>query len=243
MTPAVYSTMLKAKRDGRKQFAYLIDPDKQPDAASLRKAEEAGVDYFFVGGSLLTNGNFAECIDFIKTNSKIPVVIFPGNTYQIDPAADAILLLSLISGRNAEMLIGKQVEAAPILKRSGLEVISTGYMLIESGSTTTAAYMSNSLPIPANKPDIAQCTAMAGEMLGLKLIYMDAGSGAINSISADMIRAVSDSIHIPLIVGGGIKTAEAVQQACDAGADIIVIGTALERDITLVHALAKVFQN
>ncbi len=243
MKDTIYAAMLKAKQEGQKQFAYLIDPDKAPSVDAIKRATSAGVDYFFIGGSLLTNGNLQTCIDLVKTATTVPVIIFPGNIYQIDPSADALLFLSLISGRNADMLIGKQVEAAPVLRQSGLEVISTGYMLIESGNATTVAYMSNSMPIPSDKDDVAMCTAMAGEMLGLKLIYMDAGSGAKNPINSKMIRRVSSSISVPLIVGGGITSAEGVQKACDAGADIIVVGTALEKDISLVNSIAKVFQN
>ncbi len=243
MNQEIYSSILKAKKNGQKQFAVLIDPDKEPSAEALAIAIEAGVDYFLIGGSLLTNGNLGSCIDFVKKASKIPVILFPGSFYQIDPKADAILFLSLISGRNAEMLIGKQVVAAPSVRASKIEVISTGYMLIESGNQTSVSYMSNTMPIPSDKDDIAMCTAMAGEMLGLKMIYMDAGSGAKNSISSTMIKKVSANISIPLIIGGGINSAEGIQIACDAGADIIVIGTALEKDISIVNKLAKVFQN
>lgn len=243
MNRNIYSSILAAKKKGQKQFAFLIDPDKEPSLDALRMAEDAGVDYFLIGGSLLTNGNLKNCIEFVKKSTKIPVILFPGNIYQIDAAADAILFLSLISGRNAEMLIGKHVIAAPVVKASQLEVIPTGYMLIESGNQTTVSYMSNTFPIPADKDDIAMCTAMAGEMLGLKMIYMDAGSGAKNPISSSMIKKVSNSITVPLIIGGGINSEEGVQKACDAGADIIVIGTALEKDISLVSKLAKVFQN
>ena len=243
MNLEIYSSILKAKKVGRKQFAVLIDPDKLPTVEAIATAEAAGVDYFLIGGSLLTNGNLNNCIEFVKKSSQIPVILFPGNIYQIDSSADAILLLSLISGRNPEMLIGKHVIAAPALKASHLEVISTGYMLIESGSQTTVSYMSNTMPIPADKEDIAMCTAMAGEMLGLKMIYMDAGSGAKNCISAAMIKKVSSNISIPLIVGGGINSAAGVRSAYEAGADIVVVGTALEKDFSLVTKIAKVFQN
>ena len=167
MTKEIYSSILASKHKGNKQFAILIDPDKMPSADSLSTAIRAGVDYFLIGGSLLTNGNLHNCIEFVKRSTKIPVILFPGNLLQIDTSADAILFLSLISGRNPEMLIGKHVIAAPVLKASKLEVIATGYMLIESGNQTTVSYMSNTMPIPADKDDIAMCTAMAGEMLGI----------------------------------------------------------------------------
>lgn len=243
MTQEIFNSILAAKKKGQKQFALLIDPDKMPNAEAIAAAEEFGVDYFLIGGSLLTNGNLHTTIEFVKNRSRIPVILFPGNLLQIDPSADAILLLSLISGRNADMLIGKHVIAAPVLKASKLEVISTGYMLIDSGSPTAVSYMSNTLPIPADKDDIAMCTAMAGELLGLKMIYMDAGSGAKNAISSSMIKKVSSSISIPLIIGGGINTAEGVQKAFEAGADIIVIGTAFEKDITFIKKILEVFQN
>jgi len=169
---AIYSSILKSKKLGKKQFAILVDPDKF-DLKIIELAEAAAVDFIMVGGSILTNGNFEQCVQLIKKNTSLPLIIFPGNHLQISKNADAILLLSLISGRNPELLIGKHVIAAPVIKSSNLEVLSTGYMLIESGKQTAAQYMSNTHPIPFDKDDIAMCTAMAGEMLGLKLIYMD----------------------------------------------------------------------
>lgn len=237
----LYTSMLERKKSGKKQFAVLIDPDN----ASHQKISELAVlgqqsmvDWFFVGGSLLTQNSLDACIQNIKDHSDIPVILFPGNTLQMSNKADAILFLSLISGRNAEMLIGRHVIAAPYLKLSKLEVISTGYMLIESGKPTTVSYMSNSVPIPADKNDIAACTAMAGEMLGLKLIFMDAGSGANNPVSSNMIEAVGKSIEVPLIVGGGIKTPEKADEAYKAGADILVIGNAIEKDHNLIPKVA-----
>jgi len=223
-------------------FAILIDPDKQnvdQVAALAQKATEAKVDFIFVGGSLLTNDRFEKTIETIKSNTTIPVVIFPGNNLQINKKADAILLLSLISGRNAEMLIGKHVIAAPYLKESKLEIIPCGYMLVESGRQTTAMYMSNTIPIPHDKNEIALCTAMAGEMLGLKIIYMDAGSGAEQAISTSMIKSVKQNLGIPLIIGGGIHTPEDALSACRSGADIIVVGNAIEKDQQLVSSIAK----
>lgn len=229
------------KLEGKKQLAVLIDPDKTDDSR-LRQlallAADNKVDYFFVGGSLLVNNGLDSCIKTIKELSGVPVVLFPGNTMQLSYRADAILFLSLISGRNPEMLIGRHVVAAPYLKLSNIEVISTGYMLIESGKPTAVSYMSNSSPIPADKDDIAMCTAMAGEMLGLRVIFMDAGSGAIHPVSAEMIHNVSQSIGIPLIVGGGISTPELAIKSATAGADVIVIGNALEKDPAVVAEIA-----
>jgi phosphoglycerol geranylgeranyltransferase len=239
---SIYKTIINNKNKGKKQFALLIDPDKievPKLKLLLENSQKALVDYFFVGGSFLTNSDFSGCIRFIKDYSSIPVVIFPGTNLQISEDADAILFLSLISGRNPEMLIGNHVIAAPYLKRSSLEIISTGYMLIDSGKSTTASYMSNSSPIPHDKNDIALYTAIAGEMLGMKLIYLDAGSGAINPVSADMIKTVSKDISIPLLAGGGIKTPQQAANSCKAGADIIVVGNAIEKDIKLITSIAN----
>jgi phosphoglycerol geranylgeranyltransferase len=241
MKKDIYNNILKSERDGKKQFALLIDPDKTDDKdirEVVKIAVKSKVDFFFVGGSLLTNDNLDACIRMLKEESDIPVILFPGNVLQVNPRADAILFLSLISGRNAEMLIGRQVIAAPMIKATDMEVIPTGYMLIESGKPTAVSYMSNTTPIPHNKDDIALCTAMAGEMLGLKMIFMDAGSGGINPISFSMIAAVKKNISIPLIIGGGIHTPEKAMENCKAGADIIVVGNSIERDKNLIKIIA-----
>ena len=227
----------------KKQIAVLIDPDKT-DSKKLQKtmdaANKAHIDFFLVGGSLLLKNNLEETIVFIKKNSKKKVYLFPGNPSQICNRADGILLLSLISGRNADLLIGNHVQAAPLLKQSKLQIISTGYMLIESGTATTVSYISNTTPIPANKPEIAACTALAGEQLGLKVIYLEAGSGAQNSVSKEMIQAVKKIINIPLIVGGGIRSAAQIETAFNAGADIVVIGTAVENDIHFLEEIKSI---
>lgn len=226
---------------GSKLFTVLVDPDKttENEVASLAQiSQESGVDCFFIGGSLLTTNNLNQCIKQLKCHSSIPVVLFPGNTLQLSGLADAILFLSLISGRNPEMLIGRHVISAPYIKLSGLEVIPTGYMLIESGRPTAVSYMSNSAPIPSDKNDIAACTAMAGEMLGLKIIYMDAGSGARHHVPLEMISFVKQSINIPLIIGGGIRSAADASAICSAGADMIVTGNILEKDPGLIREFA-----
>ncbi|MBQ2187905.1 MAG: geranylgeranylglyceryl/heptaprenylglyceryl phosphate synthase [Bacteroidales bacterium] len=232
----------KFQDKSRKKLAVLIDPDKPTDAQILsivEKAKAADVDFFFVGGSLLVTDSLDHCIKLIKANCDIPVLIFPGNSLQISKYCDGFLLLSLISGRNPEMLIGRHVIAAPYLKLYGNEIIPTGYMLIDSGKATSVSYMSDTTPIPHDKDDIALCTAIAGEMLGLKLIYLEAGSGALIPVSTSMISKVSQMIKIPLIVGGGIKTPEMAAEAVKAGADVIVIGTAFEKEPDMLKKFAE----
>jgi geranylgeranylglyceryl phosphate synthase family protein len=225
---------LKAlKAEGKKGFAILIDPDKlAPEGlpSLAAKINSAGIDFVFVGGSLLMNEHIREMVPALKQAIRVPVILFPGNLLQIGPGADAILFLSLISGRNPDLLIGNHVIAAPLLKQSGMEILPTGYMLIESGRPTSVNYMSNTLPIPYDKPEIAACTAMAGEMLGLQLLYMDGGSGAEKTISTEMISAVAGAVEIPLIVGGGIRSRKQAEAVLKAGADIIVVGNAFETD-------------
>jgi len=242
MSIKIYNIISQAKSKGQKAFAVLIDPDKIQDESlmqTIQVAISAQVDYFFVGGSLVVTDTLDHVVDIIKKNCSIPVILFPGSPDQITPKADALLYLSLISGRNAELLIGQHVISAPFVKQSGLELMPVGYMLIDGGVPTTVSYISNTNPIPSNKSDIALCTAMAGEMLGLKLIYMDAGSGAQKAIPTAMIQQVAKHISIPLIIGGGITTPEKAKENCSAGADIIVVGNAVEKDPSLITAIAK----
>lgn len=241
MSGKVYSILTSRKLAGKKSFAVLIDPDKispQRLDTLIKFSIEAKVDFFFMGGSLVLTNNLNESILQIKESCSIPVVLFPGNPSQLSPHADALLYLSLISGRNAELLIGQHVISAPAVKQSGLEVISTGYMVIDGGAPTTVSYISNASPIPADKEDIALCTAMAGEMLGKKVIYMDAGSGARIPVSETMIRKVAENISIPLIVGGGIREPETAYQNGKAGADVIVVGNAIEKEANLIKEIA-----
>jgi putative glycerol-1-phosphate prenyltransferase len=231
----------KKQKLGKKQFALLIDPDSASEGDVIRLcqlASEANVDMIFVGGSLMTNGSMDKVINSIHSNCNISAVIFPGDPSQVSSNADAILFLSVISGRNPEMLIGRHVMSAPVLKRAGIEVIPTGYMLIDSGTQTTASYMSGTTPIPHDKNDIAACTALAGEMLGLNAIFMDGGSGAKNPISEEMIATVKSQISVPLFTGGGIRTPEKALANCKAGADVIVVGNAIEKDPSLLSELA-----
>jgi len=224
----VYKQIARCKDS---KLAVLIDPDKQNPASLLEiinYAVSCKVDFFFIGGSLLVEKNFEATIDIIKAHCNIPVIIFPGSNYQLSNKADAILFLSLISGRNPEYLIGQQVVSAPTVKRMGLEAIPTGYILVDGGRVSSTSYITQTLPIPNDKIDLAIATAQAGELLGMKLIYLEAGSGAKNAVSIDMIKAVKKNISIPLIVGGGIRSAEQAEDICKAGADIIVVGNALE---------------
>ncbi|MHA6248669.1 phosphoglycerol geranylgeranyltransferase [Pontibacter sp. CAU 1760] len=218
---------------GRKHFAVLLDPDNLTTASCLHLLDIAAshpVDYFFVGGSLITTDNQASLVQLLKAHTTTPVILFPSNSQHIDRSADGILLLSLISGRNPDFLIGQHVVSAPALKASQLQVYPTGYMLIDTGRQTTASYMSGTMPIPYDKPAIAACTAMAGELLGLQYIYLDGGSGAYKPVSAEMITAVREAVEVPLIVGGGINTAEKAKIALEAGADVVVIGNHIEKN-------------
>ncbi|MCD4709272.1 MAG: geranylgeranylglyceryl/heptaprenylglyceryl phosphate synthase [Bacteroidales bacterium] len=229
------------KDRSKKRIALLVDPDGY-DNNSLE--ELIGFinlyppDLLLVGGSILFNP-IEITITALKLGTKLPVFIFPGNAFQLSDRADGILFLSLISGRNPEFLIGNHVLAAPHLSRAGIEVIPTGYMLIENGQSTSVEYMSNTRPIPGNKPDIAVATAMAGEMLGLKSLYVEAGSGAAHSVEPGMIRAIRKNISLPLIVGGGIRSAETALELFNAGADMIVVGNAMEKDPGLIKSFCS----
>jgi putative glycerol-1-phosphate prenyltransferase len=200
-------------------------------------AEAHGVGFLFVGGSLITGAAFDQTVQQIKQATSLPLILFPGSPMQLTASVDAVLFLSLISGRNPELLIGHHVLAAPRIKELGLETIATGYMLIDCGKPTTASYISNTTPIPHNKPEIAATTAMAGEMLGLQCLYLDGGSGAFQPVSSAMIQQVRAAVELPLIVGGGIRSSIDVRQAFDAGADIVVIGTAIEQNPELIAEL------
>ncbi|MGM0612704.1 MAG: geranylgeranylglyceryl/heptaprenylglyceryl phosphate synthase [Bacteroidota bacterium] len=225
-------------------LAILIDPDKTDSRKiqDLTSTIDAGkVDFFFVGGSHITTGNINETIFSLKSQSNLPVVLFPGSVLQIADKADAVLFLSLISGRNPEYLIGQHVIAAPYIEKISLETIPTGYMLVDSGQSTTTSYMSNTIPLPIDKPGLAASTALAGELLGLKLIYADAGSGAKNNIPDEMIKAIKEKISIPLIVGGGIRSAKTAQEKIDAGADLIVVGNAIEDNPSFINEIMSIF--
>jgi putative glycerol-1-phosphate prenyltransferase len=223
------------------KLAVLVDPDKQTERSLhdlCAQINGCKVDIVLVGGSLLLDDSFEQTIKTLKKNTSAPVVIFPGNNYQISSEADAILLLSLISGRNAEYLIGQHVVAAPQLRESGLEIIPTGYMLIDGGRVSTTSYMTQTVPIPHDKVDIAIATALAGEMLGLKAIYLEAGSGAHQSISIHMLKGVKSAVNIPIIVGGGIRTPEQAEIIAQSGANMIVVGNILEKQPELLMEIS-----
>jgi putative glycerol-1-phosphate prenyltransferase len=224
---------MKVRQQRGAGYFILLDPDKINQdllPSFVRDATEAGVDAFLVGGSLLLRNDLDKQIQAIKGNTNAPVVIFPGGLMQVSGFADAILFLMLISGRNPEYLIGNQVLAAPIVRQSGLEAISTGYMLIEAGNTTSVEFMSSTKPIPRDKPDIALAHALAAEIIGMKLVYLDAGSGAQISVPEEMIQAITRHCSLPVIVGGGIRTPEEARRKVEAGASFIVTGTVTERN-------------
>ena len=226
-----YSYLLDVIEKKGAAYLILIDPDKisgERLTSFVSACEKAGVDGFLIGGSLLMGGNLESAIDNIKKSSNLPAIIFPGAVHQLYDRADAVLYISLISGRNAEHIIGKHIIAAPIIKRMELEAISTGYMLIESGTKTTAEYISGSLPIPRNKPEIAVATALAGEYLGMKFIYLEGGSGAQYSVPEEMISAVSKAVDIPVMVGGGIRTPQEAHEKIESGAKVVVTGNYFE---------------
>lgn len=229
----IYAEIVAAKREGRKLLAILLDPDKiqlAHLADLITKIKNAPATHIFIGGSLLFSDTQEEIIRELKAALTVPVLLFPSNASHITNLADGILFLSLLSGRNPEYLIGQHVQAAPLLKQTQLEVMATGYLLVESGRQTTVSYMSGTTPIPKDKPEIAVATAMAGEMLGNKLIYLEAGSGAENHVPLAMVKDVSDNIDIPLIVGGGIRSQKTMEALYQAGATMLVIGTAFEKD-------------
>jgi len=225
----IYNLLNNAKTDNG-LFAILIDPDKYTDNGLEQISNNANrckADLFLLGGSLLKT-NIERTLKFLKSQSQIPIVLFPGSALQYVPGADAILLLSLISGRNPDFLIGHHVLIANSLKESAMEIIPTGYILINDGNPTSVQYMSNTFPIPSSKPDIALATALAGYQLGLKTIYLEAGSGANNPVPTSTIRLIKNNIDIPIIVGGGLKTPQQVKAVREAGASMVVVGNFLE---------------
>jgi phosphoglycerol geranylgeranyltransferase len=233
----IYNTLCKPG----KKFALLIDPDKysvQSLIATIYAADELKINAILVGGSLVSD-RIDSTLEIIKKNTNIPVILFPGSLLQLSNKADAILLLSLISGRNPDYLIGNHVLAAPYLKKSGVEIIPTGYILIGEGNSSSVEYISNTKPIPADKYDLVVATAIAGEFMGNKLIYLESGSGSNTSISTELVREVKRNISVPLIVGGGLKSPQQIFEIAKAGADIIVVGNAVENNPDILEPLVK----
>jgi phosphoglycerol geranylgeranyltransferase len=234
----IYNDILKAKSENKKLLAILLDPDKivwENLSVLISKINHSPATHIFIGGSLVENNIIDEMIITIKQNCDLPIVLFPGNPSQISDKADALLFLSLISGRNPDYLIGHQVNSVPLLKKTNLEIISTGYILIESGNETAVERVSKTKPLDRNNIDYAIQTAHAGEMLGNKLIYLEAGSGAKQAVSLEMIKKVAQNIEIPLVVGGGIVDLQQIKDSYAAGADLVVIGTAFENDMNFFN--------
>ncbi|MFC2138834.1 geranylgeranylglyceryl/heptaprenylglyceryl phosphate synthase [Bacteroidota bacterium] len=241
----ILNTIYQKIKQKEKIFSLLIDPDKyelEELTKTISIASKNKVDLLLIGGSLISK-NLNSIIDQIKKICKIPVVLFPGSCLQISDFADGILFLSLISGRNPDFLIGSHVVAAPMIKNTGLEVIPTGYILINGNNATSVQYMSNTTPIPPDKIDIITATAMAGEMLGLKLLYLEAGSGAKEPINPNIVKEVKKSVKLPIIVGGGLTDAETLTDILDAGADMVVVGNAIENEKSILEELIKTTKN
>jgi putative glycerol-1-phosphate prenyltransferase len=239
----IHIPLVEIKKTGRKQLAVLLDPDKtnRKHIEQLSGFAEAGmIDYFFWGGSLVNEPQADYYLSLLKASTKQPVYLFPGSIYQLNAKADGLLLLSLLSGRNPDLLIGQHVQVAGRIKQMGLATTATGYLLIDGGAPTSVSYMSNTSPIPRDKPSIAACTALAGEQLGMQLIYLDAGSGAKYPVSQEVISAVRREIDLPIVVGGGICNQQAANRALSAGADVIVVGNALESNPDWLPELAAV---
>jgi putative glycerol-1-phosphate prenyltransferase len=238
MNPGIYQSILKSKKKGKKLFSVLVDPDKFfPEV--IHEAGKSKVDFIFIGGSRVKKENFHRCVGAIRKLTKIPLVIFPGSREQVSEKADAILLLSLISGRNPDYLIGEHIRAAQQLKKSRLEIIPTGYILIGGGKKISAQAVTRTSPIRSLDATLAVSTAIAGELLGMKMIYLEAGSGSKNTLNSSLIKEVRKNISAPIIAGGGIDSPEKAIGLCKSGADMIVVGNAIEKDVTLVNKISK----
>ena len=229
----IYQNILSSVDKGQKLLAVLIDPDKieiNEISRFVKKVNASIASYIFVGGSTVEAYDCDKVVNEIRKYTSLPIVLFPGDVTQITDKAEALLFLSLISGRNPEYLIGKHVESISRLKGTNLEIIPTGYILIENGKETSVQRVTGTKPIPRNNKENIADTAIAGELLGMKLIYLEAGSGAIEPLTPEIIKKVRTNVNIPLIVGGGIRTKEQLERAYRSGADLVVIGTAFEED-------------
>ncbi len=220
-------------RNGEKRYAVLLDPDKTPNGIELnnwlKEIEQSGASDILIGGSHLSSGNTEDLVKVAQKQTRLPVVLFPGSPEQVTEHADVLLFLSLVSGRNADLLIGRHVEAAPLIMKMDIETVATAYLLVGDGPLTTAAYITQTLPIPSAKPELAVATASAAVLLGMQAVYLDAGSGAGNSIPPEVVSAVRKAVDVPIIVGGGILNDEGIEKAWEAGADLVILGTVLEK--------------
>jgi len=235
MKKTIFNYLLSVKEEKGAGYIVLIDPDKNSEKSleeKISKINECGVDAIFVGGSLILDNNCEKRVKMIKSLSKLPIIFFPGGISQLNKYYDAMLFMSILSGRNPHYLIGEQVIAAPIVKDLGIETIPTGYLIVDGGSNSSVQFMSGSNPIPIEKPDILVAHALAAQYLGKKIVYLESGSGAKNAIPNHLIEAVKRYIDIPIIVGGGIRTPESAYEKVQAGASFVVTGTAIEDDNT-----------
>ena len=241
---SVFEQLLDIRDKKGAGFLLLIDPDRvEPDEMKRRAAgaQKAGADALLVGSSFLLNDDFTKAVRLIKESTDLPVIIFPGSVGQVTREADALLFLSLLSGRNPELLIGQQARSAPFIQSLGIEAISTAYLLIESGNITSAQYISGTTPIPRTKPEIALAHVLAGQFMGMKVAYLDGGSGAEKAVPDEMIRYVVDGCDIPVIVGGGLRQPDMARKKVESGASFIVVGTKFEKsgDVSLLEEFAS----
>lgn len=238
MKNSIYHSILNSKKKGRKLFSVLVDPDKF-SSKIIHQTDKAKVDFIFIGGSKIKKENFHRCIDTIRKLTGIPLIIFPGSREQVSEKANAILLLSLISGRNPDYLIGEHIRASRQLKKSGLEIIPTGYLLIGGGKNISTQSVTRTSPIKSTDATLSVSTAIAGELLGMKMIYLEAGSGTKTPLRYCVVKDVRKNISSPIIAGGGIDSAEKAMLLCRAGADMIVAGNAIEKDSTLINEISN----
>jgi phosphoglycerol geranylgeranyltransferase len=239
---STYQRLLSIRRNKNCGFLVLLDPDKRKPSALAKYAktmEAAGADGFLIGSSIMVSSPFERSVRAVRKAIKAPLIIFPNGSGMLSSAADAVLFMSLISGRNPNLLIDEQVKAAPVIKSLKLEAIPTGYILIESGNLTSVCYMSNTMPIPRNKPEIAKAHALAAQYMGMKFVYLEAGSGAAMPVPSETVKQVEKYINLPIIVGGGITDPSYARKIASAGASFIVIGNILENDSK--GELARVF--
>lgn len=235
-------SILKQLTEKEGQIALLIDPEKTNELSSLKgiieKATFAGVSYFFVGGSTVKRSDIEKVVQILKSNSSIPVILFPGASHQLSESADALLFLSLISGRNPDYLIGHHVQCAEEVNEMALEVLPTAYLLVDGGKPSSVAYISQTTPIPRDQENIVLKTAIAGKLMGQQIIYLDAGSGALHHVPTQMVKRIKSKINLPLIVGGGVKDIQAMETLKSAGVNVIVIGNKIEEDIEFLLDIA-----